>query len=292
MIKSMTGYGLTSHETENVKIVVEVKTLNSKFLDLNLKLPRAFTEKELFVRKMISDSLERGKVGLSVDYLDAETSLPKLSLNEDLFKAYYNQLKTLSVAVNAETSDIFKMALQSPDVMTAEPQSDANVKNWDTVIETIEEALEKCNQFRVQEGATLQVQITSSIKTIEELLQKVGEQDPQRTEVIRARIKQNIEELSLKGVVDENRLEQEIIFYVEKLDISEEKVRLKSHLDYFIEMMEQPTSQGKKLGFISQEIGREINTIGSKANDALIQKYVVGMKEELEKIKEQLLNIV
>lgn len=292
MIKSMTGYGLASHETENVKIVVEVKTLNSKFLDLNLKLPRAFTEKELFIRKLISDRLERGKVGLSVDYLDAETSLPKLSLNEALFKAYYDQLKTLSLAVNAETSDIFKIALQSPDVMTTEPQSDANVKNWDVVIQTIEEALERCNQFRLQEGATLQEQIKASIVTIDELLQKVGEQDPQRTETIRGRIKQNIEELSLKGSVDENRLEQEIIFYVEKLDISEEKVRLKSHLDYFLEMMEQPVSQGKKLGFISQEIGREINTIGSKANDALIQKYVVGMKEELEKIKEQLLNIV
>lgn len=292
MIKSMTGYGLASHETENVKIVVEVKTLNSKFLDLNLKLPRAFTEKELFIRKLISDRLERGKVGLSVDYLDAETSLPKLSLNEALFKAYYDQLKSLSVAVNAETSDIFKIALQSPDVMTSEPQSDANVKNWDVVIQTIEEALERCNQFRLQEGSTLQEQIKASIVTIGELLRKVGEQDPQRTETIRARIKQNIEELSLKGTVDENRLEQEIIFYVEKLDISEEKVRLKSHLDYFLEMMEQSVSQGKKLGFISQEIGREINTIGSKANDALIQKYVVGMKEELEKIKEQLLNIV
>lgn len=292
MIKSMTGYGLASHETENVKIVVEVKTLNSKFLDLNLKLPRAFTEKELFIRKLISDRLERGKVGLSVDYLDAETSLPKLSLNEALFKAYYDQLKSLSVAVNAETSDIFKIALQSPDVMTSEPQSDANVKNWDVVIQTIEEALERCNQFRLQEGSTLQEQIKASIVTIGELLREVGEQDPQRTETIRARIKQNIEELSLKGTVDENRLEQEIIFYVEKLDISEEKVRLKSHLDYFLEMMEQSVSQGKKLGFISQEIGREINTIGSKANDALIQKYVVGMKEELEKIKEQLLNIV
>ncbi len=292
MIKSMTGYGLASHETENVKIVVEVKTLNSKFLDLSLKLPRAFSDKELFIRKLISDRLERGKVGLSVDYLDAETSLPKLSLNEDLFKAYYDQLKKLSVAVNAETSDIFKIALQSPDVMTAEPPSDANAKNWDVVLQTIEEALEKCNEFRTQEGATLQEQIASSINTIGELLQKVGVQDPHRTETIRARIKQNIEELSMKGVADENRLEQEIIFYVEKLDISEEKVRLKSHLDYFLEMMEQPNSQGKKLGFISQEIGREINTIGSKANDALIQKYVVGMKEELEKIKEQLLNII
>ena len=292
MIKSMTGYGLASHETEQVKIVVEVKTLNSKFLDLSLKLPRAFADKELYIRKMISDRLERGKVSLSVDYLDAETSLPKLSLNEDLFKAYYDQLMKLSVAVNAETSDIFKIALQSPDVMTSEPPSDANVKNWDVVLQTIEEALERCNEFRVQEGATLQEQIATSINTIGELLQKVAVQDPQRTETIRARIKQNIEELSLKGVVDENRLEQEIIFYVEKLDISEEKIRLKSHLDYFLEMMKQPASQGKKLGFISQELGREINTIGSKANDALIQKHVVGMKEELEKIKEQLLNIV
>lgn len=289
----MTGYGLASHEAENVKIVVEVKTLNSKFLDLNLKLPRSFSEKEMAVRKLVSDKLERGKVGLSVDYMDGEMNLPKLSLNEELFKSYYNQLKSLAISVGADTSDIFKLALQSPDVMMADPQAaDVNLKNWDVVKDTIEEALSKCDHFRIQEGGTLQIQIGASIKMIEELLNKVIEQDPQRTETIRARIKQNVEELSMKGVADENRLEQEIIYYVEKLDINEEKVRLKSHLDYFMEMMDQPVSQGKKLGFISQEIGREINTIGSKANDAIIQKHVVGMKEELEKIKEQLLNIV
>lgn len=288
----MTGYGLASYEIENIKIVVEVKTLNSKFLDLNLKFPRSFSEKELAIRKIVSDKLERGKVGLSIEYMDGDINIPKLALNEVLFKAYYNQLKALSVAVNAETSDIFKLALQSPDVMMAEVPTDTNLKNWESVKNTIEEALDKCDHFRMQEGATLQSQIADSINMIDELLSKVIEQDPQRTATIRARIKQNVEELSIKGVADENRLEQEIIYYVEKLDINEEKVRLKSHLDYFMEMMDQPLSQGKKLGFISQEIGREINTIGSKANDALIQKYVVGMKEELEKIKEQLLNIV
>lgn len=292
MIKSMTGYGIASQESENLKIHVEVKTLNSKFLDLNLRIPKSLNDKELEIRKIVSDTLERGKVALSVEYVDAAARPSKLAIDTPLFLAYYNELKNLAQEVNADTSDIFKLALQSPEVMLSENQLEDEGIHWELLKEKINEALAACDNFRITEGATLQAQLESSIREIGNMLGKIIEQDPLRIQNIRNRIKQNIEELSLKGTADENRLEQEIIYYIEKLDISEEKVRLKSHLDYFLEVMNMPTSQGKKLGFISQEIGREINTIGSKANDALIQKYVVGMKEELEKIKEQLLNIV
>lgn len=292
MIKSMTGYGVAGHESENLKIHVEVKTLNSKFLDLNLRIPKSLNDKELEIRKIVSDTLERGKVALSVEYVDATARPSKLAIDTPLFLAYYNELKNLAQEVNADTSDIFKLALQSPEVMMSENQVEDENVHWELLKEKINEALAACDNFRITEGATLQAQLESSILEIGNMLGKIIEQDPLRIQNIRNRIKQNIEELSLKGTADENRLEQEIIYYIEKLDINEEKVRLKSHLDYFLEVMNMPTSQGKKLGFISQEIGREINTIGSKANDALIQKYVVGMKEELEKIKEQLLNIV
>lgn len=292
MIKSMTGYGVAGHESENLKIHVEVKTLNSKFLDLNLRIPKSLNDKELEIRKIVSDTLERGKVALSVEYVDATARPSKLAIDTPLFLAYYNELKNLAQEVNADTSDIFKLALQSPEVMMSENQVEDENVHWELLKEKINEALAGCDNFRITEGATLQAQLESSILEIGNMLGKIIEQDPLRIQNIRNRIKQNIEELSLKGTADENRLEQEIIYYIEKLDINEEKVRLKSHLDYFLEVMNMPTSQGKKLGFISQEIGREINTIGSKANDALIQKYVVGMKEELEKIKEQLLNIV
>lgn len=292
MIKSMTGYGVAGHESENLKIHVEVKTLNSKFLDLNLRIPKSLNDKELEIRKIVSDTLERGKVALSLEYVDATARPSKLAIDTPLFLAYYNELKNLAQEVNADTSDIFKLALQSPEVMLSENQLEDEGIHWELLKEKINEALAACDNFRITEGATLQAQLESSILEIGNMLGKIIEQDPLRIQNIRNRIKQNIEELSLKGTADENRLEQEIIYYIEKLDISEEKVRLKSHLDYFLEVMNMPTSQGKKLGFISQEIGREINTIGSKANDALIQKYVVGMKEELEKIKEQLLNIV
>ncbi len=292
MIKSMTGYGIASQESENLKIHVEVKTLNSKFLDLNLRIPKSLNDKELEIRKIISDKLERGKVALSLEYVDAAARPSKLAIDTPLFLAYYNELKNLAQEVNADTSDIFKLALQSPEVMLSENQLEDEGIHWELLKEKINEALAACDNFRITEGATLQAQLESSILEIGNMLEKIIEQDPLRIQNIRNRIKQNIEELSLKGTADENRLEQEIIYYIEKLDINEEKVRLKSHLDYFLEVMNMPTSQGKKLGFISQEIGREINTIGSKANDALIQKYVVGMKEELEKIKEQLLNIV
>lgn len=292
MIKSMTGYGIASQDSENIKIHVEVKTLNSKFLDLNLRIPKSLNDKELEIRKIVSDTLERGKVALSLDYVDATARPSKLAIDTPLFLAYYNQLKALAQEVNADTTDIFKLALQSPEVMLAEGQQEEENANWELLKEKIQEALSACDNFRITEGATLQAQLESSIMEIDNMLNKIIEQDPLRIQNIRNRIRQNIEELSLKGTADENRLEQEIVYYIEKLDINEEKVRLKSHLDYFLEVMNMPTSQGKKLGFISQEIGREINTIGSKANDAVIQKYVVGMKEELEKIKEQLLNIV
>lgn len=292
MIKSMTGYGVVSQESESLKIHVEIKTLNSKFLDLNLRIPKALADKELEIRKIVSDKLERGKVSLSLEYVDATARPSKLAIDTPLFLAYYNQLKALAQEVQADTADLFKLALQSPEVVLSESNREDESGNWELLKEKLHEALAACDNFRVKEGATLQTQLEASIREIDNMLSKIIEQDPQRIQNIRNRIRQNIEELSLKGTADENRLEQEIVYYIEKLDINEEKVRLKSHLDYFLEVMNMPSSQGKKLGFISQEIGREINTIGSKANDALIQKYVVGMKEELEKIKEQLLNIV
>ena len=288
----MTGYGASSYADEGLAINVEVRTLNSKFLDLSLKMPKGFTEKELWVRNVVGEKLQRGKVSLVIEYNNQQETSLKQEYNEELFVKYYEQLKRLSDRVIAPQDELFKIALSSPDVIINSQNDGVDEADWNKVLPLIHDALDKCDSFRTKEGGELNEKFESYVNGISDNLSKIEELDPLRVERIKSRIKGNLAEVVEEEELDKNRLEQELIYFIEKLDITEEKVRLKSHLDHFAEVLNEDKSNGKKLGFISQEIGREINTIGSKANDANIQKHVVRMKEELEKIKEQLLNVL
>jgi uncharacterized protein (TIGR00255 family) len=292
MIKSMTGFGQVAKDDGQVQVTAEVKSLNSKFLDLNLRLPKLFADREMEVRNLISEKLERGKVSLAVEYQPFGDKQIKQSYNQSLFTAYYNELNKLADAVGASKEKLFELALTSPDVIQSKLSEGADSDEWEKVKTIIVEAIRKCEEFRQMEGKVLEKMLTECIAVINDALKKIEEMDPRRVARIRERLKGNVVAFLGDEGIDMNRLEQEIIFYIEKLDINEEKVRLKSHLDYFLVVLKDKTSNGKKLGFISQEIGREINTIGSKANDAEIQKHVVQMKDELEKIKEQLNNVL
>jgi uncharacterized protein (TIGR00255 family) len=288
----MTGYGQSKFDDGQIQISVEVKSLNSKFLDLNLRLPKIFSEKELEVRNMVSDRLERGKVLLNIDYQRHGQVEPKHTYNEPLFINYYNELKKLAALVQTSDDKIFELALNSPDVVQSKLAEDVQEEEWLQLKKHIENAIKQCNGFREEEGKSLEQKFKEYCNSIKSSLGYIEEIDPKRVEKIRERLKGNVTSLLGEEGYDTNRLEQEIIFYVEKLDINEEKVRLSTHLEYFLKTLKEQHSNGKKLGFIAQELGREINTIGSKASDADIQKYVVLMKEELEKIKEQLNNIL
>ena len=292
MIKSMTGFGQAVVDDSQVQVSVEIKCLNSKFLDLSMRLPKAFSEKEMEVRNLISEKLERGKISITIEYAPLGESAVKQTYNEGLFKAYYNQLRKLADSVGELQVDVFSLALESPDVVQSKIKEEASEDEWGKVRHCIQEAIAKCEAFRVKEGEVLGQMLKNCCDTIRTSLGHVEKLDPQRVDRIREKLKGNVISFFGEQGYDNNRLEQEIIFYIEKLDINEEKVRLKAHLDYFLEALRERQSNGKKLAFIAQEIGREINTIGSKANDADIQKHVVQMKEELEKIKEQLNNVL
>jgi len=293
MLKSMTGYGQAKGQHDGLNITVEIRTLNSKFLDAQVRLPKNFQDKELDVRNKLSKELVRGKVSINVEVVNESAGLNGSVINQDLFKAYYGEFETLAEELGAEKADLFRLALHSPDVLNGGAITDEELKDqWDLIDSFVDQALLKCNEFRLQEGKKLEEELGTYIKNIGRQLEEVKLLDPQRTQVIRERINGHQQEISKADEFDQNRFEQEMIYYIEKLDISEELVRLKAHLDYFLEVMSLPASQGKKLGFVSQEIGREINTIGSKANFAPVQRLVVDMKDDLEKIKEQLLNII
>lgn len=288
----MTGFGQASFSSGEGTLSVEVKSLNSKFFDLSLRLPKKYSEKELELRNLMAEKLERGKVSLSIDYQTGLKVEIRQQYNEALFISYFQELKKLADKVNAGHDSLFQMALNSPDVVQSNGKEELDPAEWERVLGLLIEAIGKCEHFRAEEGKSLEVKLTSYIGNIRLGLLEVEKIDPMRIEKIRSRIKGNITDFFGNEGFDANRLEQEIIFYIEKLDIHEERVRLKTHLDYFLKIMSEKQSNGKKLGFIAQEIGREINTIGSKANDAEMQKYVVMMKEELEKIKEQLNNVL
>lgn len=292
MIKSMTGFGQTILNSGSLAISVEVKSLNSKFLDLSLRLPRKFSEKELELRTLVADRFERGKISLNVDCQQASKPEIAQRYNEELFAGYYNELKQLADKVMANYDNLFQMALASPDVVISNGKEELDPAEWEKVRALIGEAMDKCEQFRLAEGKSLEGKLTDYIATIRKGLLEVEVLDPKRIEKIRTKIKGSVTDFFGNEGFDANRLEQEIIFYIEKLDIHEERVRLKTHLDYFLKALNDKQSNGKKLAFIAQEIGREINTIGSKANDAEMQQHVVMMKEELEKIKEQLNNVL
>jgi uncharacterized protein (TIGR00255 family) len=292
MNKSMTGYGEARYEDDQYTIRAEIKTLNSKFLDVAIRIPRSFNDKEIQIRNLISEKLERGKVSMILEFSSKGDSIAKIHINEGLFHGYYDKLKSLSDGVESNSADLFKMAVQFPDVIET-TEDDSNLENeWELILPVIGKAIDNCDDFRVKEGAVLTENLIGYIKNIEKNLEEIKVLDPKRVDRIKSRLNDNLRDFAQKEELDVNRLEQELIYYIEKLDISEEKVRLASHLNYFSEILNGKKSMGKKMNFISQEIGREINTIGSKSNDADMQKLVVNMKEELEKIKEQVLNIL
>jgi len=291
MIKSMTGYGLASTDHGNTKFAVEIKSLNSKFLELNLKLPKAYSEKELLLRNICSKDIERGKVSVSVNIERNEESVKGATINAVLLTKYYKELEAINVSLGANSSNLLQAVLNFPEVVSY-PEEEVNEGEWAILEQTFHTALKNFNQFRTMEGDVLKADLELRIKNILSFFAQVEEIEPLRIPQIKARLSAFLEENAGKVNVDQNRLEQELIYYIDKLDITEEKIRLKSHCDYFTQNLNGKDANGKKLGFISQEIGREINTMGAKANDAQIQQLVVGMKEELEKIKEQLLNVL
>ena len=290
-MKSMTGFGKATTEIPGKKVTVEVRSLNSKQLDLNLRLPYLYKEKELELRAEISKQIERGKVDVSV-FTESTLDILPVSINKKLAKTYYNELKSLSEELAEVNPNLLALVVKMPDVMKAEREIvELDEVEWKQVKTTVDKAIDAFQKFRSDEGTTLSNEFSNRIRLIDKLLSEVIIMDAPRVENIRTRIKNSIAEAIEKEKIDQNRFEQELIYYIEKLDITEEKLRLKTHIDYFLNTMNEPAS-GRKLGFISQEIGREINTIGSKANDASVQKLVVQMKVELEKIKEQLLNVL
>ncbi len=295
MIISMTGYGKAVAELPGKKLLIEIKSLNSKGLDLSVKLPGALREKEMEIRALLSQRLERGKVEL---YVSAEKSADTAaySINKPLFLQYYLELKSLLSELKEEDRDgLLPVILNFPDVLQNE-KAEFMETDWAILAEGIESALKSVQEFRSAEGCILETDMRARVQLILDLLNSIDPFEQNRLNDIRERIRTGFQNITksdlLQTIPDENRFEQELIYYIERLDITEEKVRLKKHCNYFIETLNEPNSQGKKLGFVSQEMGREINTIGSKANDAGIQKIVVQMKDELEKIKEQLLNIL
>ena len=291
MIKSMTGYGIASFDEGSTKYTVEIKSLNSKFLELSLRLPKPFAEKEFQLRNDCSKQIERGKVNLSINVEKANTTVNAAGIDKELLKHYYEQLKTVSADLNEPASNLLQLALGLPEVVKYEEET-VSEEEWKIAEQTFRQALSAFQKFRADEGYVLEQDVKFRIGIILKNLELVEIEEPKRIPVIRERLNQFLTDAVGKEAIDQNRFEQELIYYIDKLDVTEEKIRLRVHCDYFIETLKNDDANGKKLGFISQEIGREINTLGSKANDANIQKLVVGMKEELEKIKEQLLNVL
>lgn len=285
MIYSMTGYGKSILQLPTKKITIELKSLNSKSLDLNARMPSIYREKELEIRKLLADKLERGKVDFSI-YVETTAEDTSTQINEPVVKQYINQLKKM---VDGNAIELLKMAVRFPDALNT-VREEIDETEWKSIHNEINTAIEYINNYRLDEGKVLEQEFKKRIDIISHLLDQVTTMDPERIEGVRERLLKGIEEL--KDKYDENRFEQELVYYIEKFDITEEKLRLKNHLDYFTESIDSKDSNGKKLGFISQEIGREINTIGSKSNYAPMQQLVVQMKDELEKIKEQLLNVL
>lgn len=287
----MTGYGLATADNKKTKYTVEIKSLNSKFLELNLRLPKAVSDKELYVRTECSKLLERGKVSLNVNIEYVDQTAKAAQINTALLEKYYQQLKAFADHVGDVHSPIFQLALNMPEVISSNDE-EVSEEEAGLFVSAFQEAVAQFNVFREDEGAVLKEDLANRVVTIQTLLADVEAVETDRIPMIRDRISVYMDEAVGKENIDKNRFEQELIYYIDKLDITEEKVRLRSHCNYFLKALESADANGKKLGFISQEIGREINTLGSKANHAGIQQIVVCMKEELEKIKEQLLNVL
>jgi TIGR00255 family protein len=292
MIKSMTGFGKATVDYGTKKVIVEVKSLNSKQLDINLRTPSLYKEKDIEIRNMIKNVLERGKVDMYI-YFDNAEDEKDVAVNQSVVKQYYNQMLEMSssLGIEIDKGELLQTVMRFPDTMQVK-MDELDEEAWNALKSAIEKALADVDQFRIQEGKVLIADILKRVDLIKSLSAEVPQFEKQRVVTIKQRLQDKMKEWCEIKNIDENRLEQEIIYYLEKLDITEEKVRLANHCKYFIETVEQEEAPGRKLGFIAQEIGREINTMGSKANDHDIQKLVVRMKDELEKIKEQSLNVL
>jgi uncharacterized protein (TIGR00255 family) len=286
MILSMTGFGKASLQLATKKITVEVKSLNSKGLDLNTRMPSVYRENELALRNLLAQKLERGKVDFSL-YVEVTGEETSSKINAPIVKAYMAQMK--AILLDANETELMKMAVRMPDTMKTE-REEIDPNEWKQIQTVIDEAIENMLSFRTSEGASLEKEFTLRIENIRNYMNQALALDPERVTAIKERLQTAIDELKVN--VDTNRFEQELIYYLEKLDITEEKVRLTNHLDYFLQTLNGSEANGRKLGFITQEMGREINTMGSKSNHAEMQKLVVMMKDELEKIKEQVLNVL
>lgn len=285
MIQSMTGYGKSLVQLESGNLTIEIKSLNSKNIDLNTRITNSVKSKELLIRKHLSDKLKRGKIEFLL-YKDSTNNNKKSLLNSPLINTYIDQLRDI---VDGSAVELLKIAVKMPDAIISE-EIEENDSDWPIIYKQIENAIESLIKYRKDEGLALEKDFIMRIHKIEDLLSSINKIDPKRINHIRSKINLEIEKLNIDH--DNNRFEQELIYYIEKIDITEEQVRLKNHLEYFLSSIKNSTSNGKKLAFIGQEIGREINTIGSKANNSEMQKLVIQMKDELEKIKEQLLNVL
>ncbi len=286
MIASMTGYGKAVLELPEKKVTIEIRSLNSKTLDLNTRIPSFYREKELEIRNLISEKVQRGKVDFSM-MVELNPAARNQKVNADLIKSYIEEFRNITPTVT--DGELLPVVMRLPDVISYS-QDDLGEDEWNQIRATINDAIDALNQFRLDEGSVLEKYLTLNLTNILELLTQVVPFEKERIETIKERFNKRLEEVKVE--IDQNRFEQELIFYLEKLDITEEKVRLKNHCEYFLKELAGNESNGKKLGFISQEIGREINTLGSKSNHSEMQKIVVQMKDELEKIKEQSLNIL
>ena len=291
MIKSMTGFGKASGQINNKKVTVEIKSLNSKQADISLRIPSFYKEKELPLRSYINKQLQRGKIELNL-YVELLEGQSNHQINKDLFKKYYADLADLAEDLNqTNNSDLMAIVAKMPDILKSE-REELDENEWVAIQQIIETAINNLNDFRNSEGEALANDLKLRISNISLLLKEVEKYDASRIEAIKERISNNLNEAVGENNVNKDRFEQELIYYIEKFDVTEEKTRLTTHLNYFLETANSTGSEGKKLGFIGQEMGREINTLGSKANNADLQKIVVQMKDELEKIKEQVLNIL
>ncbi len=291
MIQSMTGYGKATAEVGNRKVIVEIKSLNSKAMDISTKIIQAYRDKELDIRSRITAALERGKVDFSL-YIDAAAAAGAQTINAAIFNNYLQQIESIAAQTAYKVpEDIITTVLRMPDVISSNQQDEVSDEEWQAVSAAVDQAINALVDYRKVEGAALEKKFREKIANISALLQSVEPYEKERVAKIKERMRANMIDAVGKNY-DENRFEQEMIFYIEKLDISEEKQRLSNHLDYFIKTLEEGHGQGKKLGFIAQEMGREINTLGSKSNQAEMQNIVVRMKDELEQIKEQVLNVM
>jgi len=288
MIQSMTGYGKSVLQLTTKKVTIEIKSLNSKSLDLNVRIPSYYKEKELDVRKKLANELIRGKVDFSI-FVEMTSDETSTIVNPGVVKNYIQQLKNIVELDSNNQLELLKMAIQMPDALKTE-REELDENEWELINNTVDEAIKEIIQYRIDEATALEDDFRTRIANIRNYLEEVKALDNQRIEFVKERLKKAIDDL--KVTIDENRFEQELIYYLEKLDINEEKVRLENHLNYFLQTLETEDSNGRKLGFIVQEMGREINTTGSKANFAPMQKAVIQMKNELEQIKEQILNIL